>query len=1039
MWKKAASAMMPSRNSRAGSPPDAPKDNAVDQISVFDSPKPTFTASQAAELLARDYGIVARLRELVSERDQNFHVESPAGSFVLKIANAVEDHGFLELQNAVLKHVGLADPGLGVQRVIATRSGQEIAAWERGSARHAVRLLTYLPGDLFSTAKSSPALLESLGQFMGRLSRALKGFGHPAAFRAGFLWNLDETMAVKPWLADIAPERRDLVARIFVRYEQRVLPRLAVLRAGVLHQDANDNNIVVDSASGRVTGLIDFGDMTHGRQINELAITLAYALLDIEDVYAAAAPLISGYSRAFALEADEAAVLFDLVAARLAMSVCISSHRAKEFPDNDYLLISQAPAFRLLERLDRTNPDFLAAFSRHAAGLAPVAEAESVVAWLASPACRPQAMFDIDLDRCGRLLLSLQSAAPGMQHAADPEAYWNWLQSRFEAENAQFAIGLYGEVRDVYAGEQFSTALSPEWRSQHLGQDIFIAAGTPLHAPLAGKVLSVVDNALPYDYGPTVILEHRAGNEGPAFWTLYGHLSRDTLAMVSEGQTITAGQQIGTIGDHTVNGGWAPHLHFQIITDRLGQSGEFPGVGQPSLWPVWRAISPDPNLILRLAPESFAKDQTPPADLLRRRAQVLGPSLSISYRNKLKIVRGRGAYLYDHTGRAFLDGVNNICHVGHSHPHVVEALARQAAVLNTNTRYLHDTILDYAERLGSHFPKPLSVVYFVCSGSEANELALRMARTVTGRRHTITLDWGYHGNTNGLIDVSPYKFNRKGGRGKPDDVEIAELADPYRGRFKGSGENSGIAYAASVAEKIELIRSRTGQGPAAFIAEAISGCGGQVFFPDAYLRTAAGYVREAGGLVIVDEVQTGFGRVGNHMWAHGPQGVIPDIVTLGKPIGNGHPMAAVVTTPEIAAAFANGMEFFSSFGGNPVSAAVGMAVLDVLEQEGLQHKARLTGDHLKARFATLADRHEIIGHVRGEGLFLGVELVRDRKTLEPATEEAGRIANDMREHGVLISTDGPFDNVLKIKPPMVFGLREADIMADALEAALQKL
>ena len=1010
----------------------------MNQISVFDSPKPAFNPTDAQRLLVRDYGVEGTLKELVSERDQNFLVESPSGTFVLKIANAVEDLGFLTLQNAAMKHVALADPELGLQRVITTAAGEDVATWENGTSRHAVRLLTYLPGELYSVAGSSPALLESLGTFMGRLSRALKGFGHPAAFRPGFLWNLDEAMAVKPWLADIVAERCDLVARIFARYESRVLPRLHMLRSAVLHQDANDNNIVVDAASSTVTGLIDFGDMTHGRQVNELAVTLAYALLDAEDVYKSAAPLIAAYAKAFPLEAEEATILFDLVAARLAMSVCISSHRAKDFPDNDYLLVSQASAFRLLERLDRTNPDFLAAFTRHAAGMAPVPASDAVVRWLSSPDCKPHVMFDIDLDRSGRILLALQSGAPGMEHGADPQAYWRWLEDRFAAEDARFAIGLYGEVRDVYKGEQFATAASPEWRSQHLGQDIFIAAGTPLYAPIAGKVLSVVDNALPYDYGPTVILEHCAGEHGPAFWTLYGHLSRETLAMVSEGEEIAAGQQIGSIGDHTVNGGWAPHLHFQIITDRLGQSGEFPGVGQPSLWPVWRAISPDPNLILRLAPESFVEDKTPPEVLLKRRAQVLGPSLSISYQKKLKIVRGRGAWLYDHTGRAFLDGVNNICHVGHSHPHVVEALSRQASILNTNTRYLHDTILDYAERLGAYFPKPLSVVYLVCSGSEANELALRMARTVTGRRATITLDWGYHGNTNALIDVSPYKFNRKGGRGKPDYVEIAELADPYRGRFKGSGENSGIAYAASVADKVELIREKTGQGPAAFIAEAISGCGGQVFFPDAYLKTSAEHVRKAGGLVIVDEVQTGFGRVGNHMWAHGPQGIVPDIVTLGKPIGNGHPMAAVVTTPEVAKAFANGMEFFSSFGGNPVSAAVGMAVLDVLEQEGLQAKARVTGEHLKARLQALAEQHDLIGHVRGEGLFLGVELVRDRVTLEPATEEAGLIANDMRNGGVLISTDGPFDNVLKIKPPMAFGVPEADILADTLERALRR-
>lgn len=1005
-------------------------------MSVFDHPKPGFSPPLVAELLQRDFGISGTLKELVSERDQNFLVESGSGTFVLKIANAREDQGFLDLQNAVLRHIETTDPSLGVQRLAPSRTGRVTIDWQMGSTIHAVRLLTYLPGRLLSSVPVTPALLESLGGFMGRLSRALQGFGHPAAHRLGFLWNLDEVLSVKPWLADVKPGSRELVARIFARYEKNVLPKLPHLRRAVLHQDANDNNIVVNEDGAQITGLIDFGDMTYGRQINELAVTLAYALLDAEDIYKSAAPAISAYAKAFAIAGAEADVLFDLVAARLAASVCISSHRAKDFPGNDYLLVSQAPALRLLERLDQTNSRFLAAFARHAAGLEPIASHDAVTGWLSSPSCVPAAMFDIDLNRSGRCLLSLANGAPGMEHAKDADAYWSWLKRRFAEEDARFAIGLYGEDRDVYRGDQFRTPASPEWRSQHLGLDIFISAGTPLYAPLKGRVLSVADNDLPFDYGPTVILEHQAGKDGALFWTLYGHLSRETLAMVKDGMEIAAGQPIGSIGGPAVNGGWAPHLHFQIITDRLETSGEFPGVGQPSLWPVWSKISPDPNLILRLAPESFVADPMPPDVLLKRRAAVLGPSLSISYARKLKIVRGSGAWLYDHTGRAFVDGVNNICHVGHSHPHVVEALARQAAVLNTNTRYLHNTILDYAERLAGYFPKPLSVVYLVCSGSEANELALRMARTVTGRRSTIAIEWGYHGNTNGLVDVSSYKFNRKGGRGQPDYVEIAMLPDPYRGLHKGYGAETGKAYARSVADGIDSIKRKTGEGPAAFIAEAISGCGGQVYFPDAYLKTSAGLVRAAGGLVIVDEVQTGFGRVGNHMWAHGTQGLIPDIVTLGKPIGNGHPMAAVVTTPEIAKAFANGMEFFSSFGGNPVSAAVGMAVLDVLENERLMAKAKVTGDHLMTGFRNLARRHQLIGDVRGLGLFIGVELVRDRRTLEPATAEASRIANHMRDNGVLISTDGPADNVLKIKPPMAFGQREADLMIAAMAEAL---
>lgn len=1012
---------------------------AAEEISVFEHPKPELSEREVAGFLYRDYGLGGALSPLVSERDQNFLLDAGDRKYVVKIANAAEDPEFLELQNSVLGHIASVDPGLGVPVVVPALDGRKVVEWVRASGSNLARVLSHIDGSQLSEVERTQGTLASLGRFMGRLSASLKGFGHPASHRADFLWNLDGFLALKPWSVDIESDiDRQLVEQIFARYEARVLPRLRTLRAGALHQDANDNNLIV-GPSREVAGIIDFGDLVFGRVINELAVTLAYALMDVEDIYVASRAVISGYASVFPLEPEEAEVLFDLVAARLAASVCISSRRARDFPDNEYLLISQAPALRLLGILDATNPAFLAAFARDAAGLPAVAGHGTVTAWLGSDECRPARLFDFSLDRSPRLLLSMGAGSPGVELAAEPAAHWEWIEGRMRETGARFAIGLYGEDRAVYSGGQYGTPGSSERRIRHLGIDIFVPAGTPLHAPLRGVVLSAVDNAVPCDYGPTVILEHRAGEDGPPFWTLYGHLSRETLELVRPGMTVEAGSLIGSIGDPSVNGGWAPHLHFQLITDLLGENSNFAGAGQPGLWSVWSRISPDPNLVLRLAPESFVEDPNPPEKLLARRAKVLGPSLSISYRKKLKIVRGRGAWLYDHSGRAYLDGVNNICHVGHSHPRVVEALSRQAAVLNTNTRYLHDTIIEYAERLGAKFPSPLRVVYLVCSGSEANELALRMARTVTGRRHTICLDWGYHGNTSGLIDVSPYKFNRKGGRGKPDYVEIATLPDSFRGEFKGYGEDAGRAYAESVAEKIEAIRSATGSGPAAFITEAISGCGGQVVFPEGYLKAAAHHVRAAGGLVIVDEVQTGFGRVGSHFWAFELQDFVPDIVTLGKPIGNGHPMAAVVTTPEIAGAFANGMEFFSSFGGNPVSTAVGMAVLDVIEDEGLQAKALAAGNHLKSRLALLAERHPLIGDVRGEGLFLGVELVRDRTTLEPATEEAGEIINFMRDDGVMLSTDGPFDNVLKIKPPMAFGVEEAGILAGSLERALDSL
>jgi 4-aminobutyrate aminotransferase-like enzyme len=440
--------------------------------------------------------------------------------------------------------------------------------------------------------------------------------------------------------------------------------------------------------------------------------------------------------------------------------------------------------------------------------------------------------------------------------------------------------------------------------------------------------------------------------------------------------------------------------------------------------------------MLGQAPETYAIDNQGPDELMARRAELLGPSLSVSYKNKLKIVRGEGAYLYDHTGRAHLDCVNNITHIGHCHPHLVEAISRQAAILNTNTRYLNELVLDFAERITSKLPDSLSVAYFVNSGTEANELALRIARHANGQKNTVVLDWGYHGNSQGAVDISPYKFKRKGGFPQPDFVEIAEFPDPYRGPHKGYSENSGKAYAKSVADCVSNIKAKTGNGAATFIAESISGVGGQIAYPQGYLKAAYEAIRAEGGICVADEVQCGFGRVGDHFWGFELQDVVPDIVVIGKPIGNGHPLAAVVTTKELAEKFANGMEYFNSFGGNPVSMAVGMAVMDVIENENMQSHAKELGQYILNRWQPLKDKFEFVGDVRGHGLFLGIELVLDRGTLEPATQLATDIVNEMRERGILLSTDGPLENVLKFKPPMVFSRENADFLCDTLEEVM---
>ena len=1010
-------------------------------MSAFLHAPPTLSLPELAALARDRFGVEGKARALHSERDQNARITGAQGSFVLKIANPAEDPAQIALQNATLAHLERAGVA-GLPRLMRALDGSDCAEVQVDGQTSLVRLVSWIEGQPMAEAPRSPEQLANLGAFVGRLSRGLQGFGHPAAFRPDFFWSLDHVLTLRPWAADIAdPARRRLIEALFARYASRVAPVLPSLRASVLHQDANDNNVIVDRKSpDRVVGLIDFGDMCFGRTVNELAITLAYALLDAPDLYAAARAVIAAYAAEFPLLEPEADVLYDLMRMRLAASVCISSHQSQLHPENHYLLITQTPAFALLERLDKIDPDFMTALFRRAAGF-PATRAEAAVrGFLAGT--EPVSLFRPDLAAAARLALPTDGSHKTMPAFSD-RAFDAWFAAQRPARlpgGAPFyGFGPYGEKRSVYATDQFGDAASPERRTRHLGIDVFAPTGTPVHAPLPGKVAFVAYNAEPLDYGHTLILEHETG-DGARFWTLYGHLGASLPGLIKVGQTVAPGQLIAHLGDWHENGGWAPHLHFQVMTDLLTQhQGNFFGVGHDSLWDVWSGICIDPNLILRLAPESFRFDPNPPEKLLERRAKSLGPSLSVSYRDKLKILRGEGAYLIDHTGRRLLDAVNNITHVGHCHPHVVNAIARQAAILNTNTRYLNDLVLDYSDRLTAKLPGDLKVAYFVNSGTEANELALRIARTALGRKNTVVLDWAYHGNSGGMVDISPYKFKRKGGYPQPDFVEIAAFPDPYRGPHKGMGQASGQAYAADVARCLDTISAKTGSAAASFIAESISGVGGQVIYPDGYLKAVYEQVRAHGGLCIADEVQCGFGRVGSAFWGFELQGVVPDIVVMGKPIGNGHPLAAVVTTPELAARFANGMEYFNSFGGNPVSMAVGMAVLDVIEDENLQTKALATGDYLLARFRDMASRRPVIGDVRGAGLFLGVELVRDRSTLEPATEEAGLVVNHMRQQGVLASTDGPLDNVLKFKPPMVFGLPEADRLLAATEASLTAL
>lgn len=421
--------------------------------------------------------------------------------------------------------------------------------------------------------------------------------------------------------------------------------------------------------------------------------------------------------------------------------------------------------------------------------------------------------------------------------------------------------------------------------------------------------------------------------------------------------------------------------------------------------------------------------------ILELRKKYLSPSLSLSYEDPIHIVRGEGQYLYDAEGLRYLDTVNNIQHVGHCHPKVVSAAMEQNTLLNTNTRYLDETIVRYAKLLTKKLPDGLDVCFFTNSGSESNDLALRIARCITGSKETIVLDGAYHGHLSSLIEISPYKHNAPGGEGPPDFVYSIPLPDSFRGIYRG--DNCTADYVNEVKKVIYKINDSS-KTLSAFFVEALMGCGGQIVLPEGFLKKSFELVRKSGGLCIADEVQIGFGRMGTDFWGFETCGVIPDIVTLGKSIGNGHPLSAVVTTKEIADQFNNGMEYFNSYGGNPVSCAIGEAVLDVIEDEGLQENAEIVGSYLIEELFKLQSKYTFIGQIRGQGLFIGIELISNTDTLKPNKTLAAKIMNQMKNAGILISIDGPDHNVLKIKPPMVFNLENANELVINLKTIFNK-
>ncbi len=767
---------------------------------------PHFNTTQIEKFVEKNYYIKGSAEILCSDRDQNFSVTDNNGKkYIVKTSNSEEDINILNLQLETMEYLNSSVQDGICAEVIESASNEKIVVIADEEHEYFLQVHSFIEGKFWSEFEThTDEHFYQLGNLYGKISKALLNYTNHHSHRY-IIWDLRNTLDIEKYLDEIDDSDKRKIAKHFLtQYKNYVVPLIPKLRTSVLQNDGNDNNIILKDIDGKykVSSIIDFGDMANSFVVNEIAIVLAYAMMNSKYPFLVATKILEGYSKEFELNNDEIEVLFYLIAARLCISVCMSAHQFRLNPENEYLKISEKPAWDLLNKLLQYDPQII--------------------------------------------------------------------------EN------------------KFRTALG-------LGL-----------------------------------------------------------------------KNIGADKDY----------------------------------------------------------------ILSQREKHLGKSLSVSYNEPLKIVKGFGQYLFDEEGNKFLDCVNNVCHVGHCHPHVVEAAQKQISILNTNTRYLHDHIIEYAKRLTDKFPDPLNVCFLVNSGSEANELALRLARTFTGQEDMVVLDHAYHGNTGKVVEVSPYKCEGPGGKGRPSYVHKINIPDIYRGAYRD--KNAGKKYANEIKPIIDKLKNEN-KGLAGFLFESVLGVGGQVFLPEGFLQKSFEIVKEAGGVCIADEVQIGFGRVGSHMWGFELQDVVPDIVTLGKPIGNGHPLGAVITTKEIADAFNNGMEYFNTFGGNPVSCSIGNAVLDVIENEKLQQNSLDVGQYFFDELMKIKPKHKIIGDVRGQGLFLGIELVRDHETLEPADTEATAVVNEMKDRHVLLSTDGPYHNVIKIKPPIVFDKENVDIVVGNLDEILSKL
>ncbi|WP_166218403.1 aminotransferase [Pseudomonas atagonensis] len=956
-------------------------------------PSPQVSEEQARQWLAEHYGLSGTLQALGSQQDLNYRVDSARGRFVLKICRG--DYALVELQ---AQHAGLKflaeHSTVHVPRVIVANNGQDLLSLEAGGEAVHVRLLEYIEGQpLTHLDHLGDQVVARFGRLCGEMDLALSGFDHPGLERT-LQWDARHASALIGHLLPVIKDaqQRELLADAAEQAEQRLLPLQDKLPVQAIHMDITDDNAVWARDAQRhwqLQGVIDFGDLVRTWRITDLSVTCAALLHHAAGDPFVILPAVQAYHAVNPLQREELQALWPLIVARAAVLVLSGEQQVSIDPGNAYSrdnLVHEWEIFRVATSVPQALME--AAILTAVGQTLPVIESDGFAPLLPGLLGREFALIDLGV------------LSPHFEAG-------NWEQEGIDQRllnEAAVAHGLaasrYGQYR--LSQTRVDSPVEPDTFALHV--ELRLPSSTVVEAPFAGVLHQAADGALQLE-GESLCVR------------LWG-----VTPSLPTGAALLKGQVLGAVSGA---------LQVQLCR---GTQLNPPLFCAPSRVPAWQALCPSPAALLGLACD--AEPELDAKTLLERRDASFARTQKHYYVDPPRIERGWRNHLIDMQGRSYLDMLNNVAVLGHGHPRMAAVAARQWSLLNTNSRFNYAAVAEFSERLLKLAPEGMDRVFLVNSGSEANDLAIRLAWAYSGGRDMVSVLEAYHGWTVGADAVSTsIADNPKALESRPDWVHPVTAPNMYRGEFRG--QDCAPDYVRSVEHHLQKLAEQKRQ-LAGFICEPVYGNAGGISLPPGYLQQVYARVRAQGGVCIADEVQVGYGRMGRFFWGFEDQGVVPDIITMAKGMGNGQPLGAVITRREIAEALEAEGYFFSSAGGSPVSCQIGMAVLDVMEEEKLWENAQVVGGHFKARLEALIDKHPLVGAVHGSGFYLGLELIRNRATLEPATEETMLLCDRLRELGIFMQPTGDDLNILKIKPPMVTSRQSVDFFVDMLERVLEE-